>query len=159
MPSITISGTVVDFPSTAASPDWSEAVIQFAQLVETALSSVVGPYDVSPQSFTIDSYNPGTDVTVPNLAFSTSTVRAAFIKYTCYRSTNSTTVYEAGQIIVVYNASNPSSNKWEIITERAGNASISLTISDAGQFLLTTTSVSGINHAGKLTFSASALAQ
>lgn len=159
MPSITISGTVVDFPDTASSPDWSESIIQFAQLVEAALSTVVGPYDVVAQSFAIDAYNPGTDVTVPNLAFSTATVRAAFIKYSCERSTDDNTVYEAGQIIIVYNAENPVGNKWEIVQERVGDADIALAITDDGQFEITTTAISGLNHAGNLTYSASALAQ
>lgn len=159
MPQITIQGTVIDFPDSASSPDWSQAVIQFAQTVESALSSVVGAYDVAPQSFVIDSYNPSSNISIPNLSFSTTAVRAAFVKYTVYRTTTLTNAYEAGNIIVVYNSANPVGNKWEIITERAGDASISLTITDTGQFQLSTTALSGLNHAGKIVYSATSLAQ
>lgn len=159
MPLITIAGSVIDFPNEASSPSWAQAIIQFATLTANALSSVVGPYDILSQSFVIDAYNPGTSITIPNLAFSTSTVRAAFIKYSCSRSTDSNMVYEAGQIIIVYSANNPTGNKWEIITERAGDAQIDLEITDSGQMTVTTSSISGLNHVGRLNFSATALAQ
>jgi len=159
MPLIVIAGTPIQFPDTKASPDWSESVIQFAEAVESALSSVVGSFDVAPQSFVIDAYNPGSGIDIPNLAFSTTSVRSAFIRYTVYRNTSTTTVTEAGTITIVYNPTNPVGNKWEIIQERAGDASISISISDTGQFSLTTSTLSGLNHVGKVSYQAQALAQ
>jgi len=159
MPLITISGTVIDFPDSAASPNWSEAVIQFAKAVEDALSSVVGSFDVAPQSFSIDAYNPGSNIAIPNLSFATSAVRAAFIRYSVYRNTTSTTVTEAGDLIVVYNPTNPVGTKWEIIQQRSGSASIELSIDDTGQMLLTTSALSGLNHVGKITYVAQSLSQ
>ena len=159
MPLIVIAGTPIDFPDTASSPDWSEAVIQFATAVESALSSVVGSFDVAPQSFVLDSYNPGSNIDVPNLSFSTASVRAAFIRYSVYRNTSSTTVTESGDMIIVYNPTNPVSNKWEVIQQRVGDASISFTITDTGQMQLTTSTLAGLSHSGKLVYSAQALAQ
>jgi len=158
MPLITVSGTPIQFPDEASSPSWAEAVIQFCQVVANSINSVVGPYDVAPQQFVIDSYNPGS-ADIPNLAFSTSTVRAAYIRYSVYRTTNSTTVSETGQMIIVYNPNNPVGNKWEIAKDRVGDASISFSVDDTGQFSFTTTALSGINHSGNITFSAQALNQ
>lgn len=159
MPIITIAGNVIDFPSTAQSPDWSESIIQFALAVESALSSVVGSFDVAPQSFVLDSYNPGSNIDVPNLSFSTASVRAAFIRYSVYRNTSSTTVTESGDMIIVYNPTNPVGNKWEVIQQRVGDASVLLTITDTGQMQITTSTLAGLSHSGKLAYSAQAFAQ
>mgnify|MGYP003352840497 FL=1 len=69
MPLITISGTPIEFPDTAQSPDWSTAVILFAQTVADSINAVKGPYDVSTQPFTIDAYPSNSNVTLTNLAF------------------------------------------------------------------------------------------
>jgi len=156
---LNILGTIVEFPSSSASPDWSPAVIQFAQLVTLALSGVEGPFDVVPQIFTLDSYNPGTNVAITNLAFSTAVVRSAVITYNTYRNTSGGSVYEAGDITVVYNVNNPTNNKWEISQERTGNADISFSITDAGQVEFSTTTLAGTGHTGQLAFSAKALLQ
>lgn len=160
MPSITIGGTVIDFPDTGASPDWSPAIIQFAQAVELALAGLVGPYDVGPQSFNIDAYNPGTNISIPFLTFSTSEVRGAFIRYTVYRNTSTTTLSEIGNILIIYNPTNPTSNKWEISRETvSGSAQISFSITDTGQIQFTTQTLSGIDHNGLIRASAQAFEQ
>lgn len=158
-PIITIAGTVIDAPDSGSSPDWSPAIIQFMQAVESALASVVGSFDVAPQSFVLDSYNPGSNIDVPNLSFSTASVRAAFIRYSVYRNTSSTTVTESGDMIIVYNPTNPVGNKWEVIQQRVGDASVLLTITDTGQMQITTSTLAGLSHSGKLAYSAQAFAQ
>lgn len=159
MPSINIRDTVINFPDSGTSPNWAPAVIAFAQAVEDALNLLVGSADVSPQNYTIDAFNPVTSQNIPNLLFSTSIVRAAFIRYSVYRTTSLSTVTETGTIIVVYNASNPVSNKWEIIQYKTGDASISFAITDTGQMQFTTTTLAGTGHAGKIAFAAQALLQ
>ena len=161
MPLITIAGTPISFPDEASSPSWAESVILFAETVATALNSVVGPYDVVSQQMVIDAYNtPSAGAIIPNLAFSPSTVQAAYIKYSVFRNTNTTTVSETGQIVVVYNASNPSSNKWAIARDRVGDALVSFSISDAGQVaFLIDSALTGTSYNGKITFQASALSK
>ena len=159
MPLITISGTPIEFPDTAQSPDWSTAVILFAQTVADSINAVKGPYDVSTQPFTIDAYPSNSNVTLTNLAFSPSVVRAAYIKYSVYRTTSLTSVAETGQIVIVYNSANPPNNKWEIAKERVGDASIDFSISDVGQFYFTTHSLGGTSHQGTIIFGANALGQ
>ena len=159
MPTITISGTVIEFPSDGASPDWAPALIQFAEVTAAALGAVVGAYDVPPQQFVIDAYNPGSGLNIPNLSFASSSVQAAYIKYSVSRTTSTQTVDEAGNIIITYNATNPVGNKWQIAQDRVGNAFVSFTISDTGQFSLSTVAISGLSHTGKLTYSATSLAK
>lgn len=153
---ITISGTTIVFPTSGESPNWSPAIVQFAQLVADALSLVAGPFDVFPQIFTMTS-NANTNVNITNLSFPTSNVRAAFIRYTVYRNTSSTTVTEAGNLIIVYNPSNSVGNKWSINQIFTGDASIVFNVTDTGQVQFSTTAIAGTSHVGSLTYSAQAL--
>jgi hypothetical protein len=156
---ITIQGTVISFPSSGQDPNWSNSLIDFAVAVQNALAGVVGPSDVAPQTLVLDSYNPGSGIPIPNLTFSTTTVRAAFIRYTCYRSTSATSAGEVGTIRTWYNPNGPTNNKWEYDRDYVGNAQISFTISDQGQVSISTATLAGINHVGSLSYSAQALLQ
>lgn len=158
MPIITIQGQVIDFPDTAESPDWSEAVIEFAEATEEALAGVAGAFDVPPQVMNIDAYNPTvSNVDITNLSFSTTSVRAAVINIAVSRQTNSTKISEFSILNIVYNADNSVGQKWEITREYTGNGSISFNITDTGQVQFTTTTVSGSSHTGILSYSAKAL--
>lgn len=148
---ITIKGTPIDFPSSGESPNWSPAVIQFAQAVEEALLSAVGPNDVPPQVFNILAPNQ-TGVPVTNLSFSTSTVRAAYIKYSIILVGSSTTT-EAGNIIVVYDGTD-----WELTRDYVGDADCNFDITPIGQVEIDIPNVPGF-VSGKLSFSAQALQQ
>lgn len=159
MPEITIQGTVIDFPDSSESPNWAEAMIQYAQAVEDALATVVGAFDVAPQALIIDAYNPGTNIDISSLSFPTSTVRSAFIRYAVFRSTSTTSVYESGEILIVYNPNGPVNNKWEIGQRKLGDGKISFSVTDAGQMRFSTTAISGSNHTGKLTFVAQSILQ
>lgn len=155
---IVIRGTVIDFPSSGTQASWAAAVDQFAIAVEDALDIAVGQFDIPPQTQTIDAYNSGTaDIT--NLLFSNTEVRSATVTITTHRTNTVPSVEysEVSTIDIVYNASNPTNNKWEIAREQLGDASINFSISDVGQFSFTTTSIGSGVHTGKLSFSAKAL--
>ena len=158
MPTIIISGTVIEFPDSSESPDWSQSVIQFAQSVETALSGVAGAFDVSPQVFNIDAQNPtSTNIAIPNLTFSTTSVRSANIRISVYRNTSSASAAEFSDIDIVYNTNNSIGQKWEISREITGDGKILFNITDTGQVQFTTTTLAGTGHTGILSYSAKAL--
>lgn len=148
---ITIKGTPIDFPSSGESPNWSPAVIQFAQAVEEALLTAVGPDDVPAQVFTLTSGGPAQTIT--NLSFSTATVRAAYIKYSIILIGTSTTS-EAGNIIALYNGSSWNINSRDYV----GEANCTFSITSLGQVTIQVPSVAGF-VSGKLSFSAQALQQ
>lgn len=156
--SITIQGTEIEFPESGESPDWGEAVEEFAIAVEGALDGVAGAFDVSPQVMNIDAYNPTSSATdVSNLSFSTATVRAAVINIAVSRQTNTTKATEISVLQIVYNSSNSIGSKWEMTRECTGDGSITYTITDAGQIQFETATVSGSSHTGILSYSARAL--
>lgn len=159
MPLITILGTVINFPDSGSAPQWSQAVIQFATLVSQAINSVIGSFDVPPQSLTIDGNNPGTNVSIPNLTFSTLSVRAAFIRYSVYRNTSLSTAVEQGTILIAYNPTNPSGNLWEINQDKIGNAHITFSVTDTGEVEFSTTAISGTSHNGVIFYTAQSMLQ
>jgi hypothetical protein len=156
---ITIQGTPITFPGAGSSPQWAEAVDQFAVAVEGALNTVIGAFDVSPQALIIDSYNPGTSINIAALSFPTASVRSAFIRYAVFRSTNLTSVYESGELEIVYNPNGPTGNKWEVAQQLVGNADITFYVTDTGQVQFSTTVIAGTGHTGLLTFVAQSILQ
>jgi hypothetical protein len=155
---ITIQGTPIEFPSSGESPNWAPAVIEFAQAVENAILSAVGPYDIAPQVFNLVSAS-APDVEITDLNFPISAVRSAYIKYSIYRTTSLETVSEVGNIICVYDASKSVNNKWTVSRDYVGDAKCSFKITDDGQVEITTDPLTGTYVSGKVSFSAQALQQ
>lgn len=156
---ITIQGTPIPFPSSADSPNWAPALIQFAQAVAAALNASLGPYDIAPQSYDITAFNGVTNQSISGLAFSTSAVRGAVITYAIYRNTNTTTVTETGLLEITYNPSNAGGKKWEIIREYVGDGKTTFSITDLGQVQFSNTAIGGTVHIGKISVSAKAIQQ
>lgn len=160
---ITIKGTIIEYPSSAASPNWAPALIEFAQAVEEAINSIAGTFDVAPQVQNIDTNNPSTNIDITNLTFPISQVRAATIFYTVYRKTEDSgppdgqEVSEEGTLEILYNASNPATEKWHMIRAGQGDAFINFDITDSGQITFTTTALTGISHTGIVAFRAIAV--
>lgn len=147
---ITIKGTPIDFPSSGESPNWSPAVIEFAQAVEQALNAVVGPYDVPSQVFTIVSDN--STISINGLAFPTSVVRAAYIKYAVILNGTSTTS-EVGNMMAVYDGA-----AWTLSRDYVGDSGCVFSISSGGQVDVAVPTVPGF-VSGRISFSGQALQQ
>ncbi len=158
---IVISGQSIEFPTSGTPESWAEAVDQFAEAVEIALQGVSGPFDVSPQVMNIDAYNtPSAGADIPNLAFSTTSVRAVEIKIATYRTTLTVanTVTESVTLMCVYNGFNNPGALWEIARDGVGDGHIDFIMSDAGQLSFTIVdAVAGSAYTGILSYSARAL--
>ena len=167
---INIGGTIIEFPSSAQSPNWAPALIEFAQVVEASLSGIVGPYDIAPQ--VMDILNDGAEHSVQtpaaSLSFPTATVRSANIRYSIYRNNDANETHaEAGTMTVVYNTESAS---WEIQRDFAGNVTpvggpgattsgVTFRIDSNGQIYYSADILSPTGYVGKLSFAAQALLQ
>lgn len=155
---INIQGTLIDFPSSGQSPNWAPAIIEFAQAVEQALSSVVGPYDVPPQ--VIDIQNGVSNSDILALSFATSVVRSFQIRYSIYRESSvpSELEAEAGGMLAVYDGSS-----WELqrdyVSNKNTSPSVTFAISATGQISYSSISLTSLGYSGKLSFAAQALQQ
>lgn len=151
-----IKGTVINIPSSGASPNWSPAIIEAFKALADAVNSISGTYDISPQTQNIDANNSSTNIELANLNFPPADVRAATIFYTVYRKTTGTgaqEITEAGTLEISYNDGR-STNKWEMVRTGQGDASIDFNITDLGQIRFTTTALTGDNHKGIVSYRA-----
>lgn len=160
MPTLVISGQVIDFPNDAASPDWAPGVIAFAKAVTAALQGLAGTGDVSPQIMSLDSYNAATDIPIPFLDFPVNSILSFTVSYAITRSTSTTTFTDAGTLTCVYNARNTTNNKWEVnrrsVTDSGGN--MTFKVSDGGVVSFSTTSIgTQVALLNKLVYSAKVL--
>lgn len=154
-----IAGNIIEFPSSAASPNWAPGIIEFAQAVTDALQGTVGPFDVPPQIQPIDAYNPGTNISLQSATFPVSDVRSVELIYSVYRTTTTNTAYESGTLTAIYSPDNPVSQKWEVAREGVGEGFIDFTFLDTGEVQFSTTAIPGANHTGIISFQAKALLQ
>jgi hypothetical protein len=163
MPIIIIKGTPIQFPDSGSSPNWAPAVIEAVEALTDAVNSVTATYDVPPQVQNIDANNSSVNVNINNLNFPATDVRSATIFYAVHRHTEDSgppdgqEVTEAGTLEINYNASRPSSQKWELIRTGGSNAYIDFTVTDLGQIQFTTTALTGINHTGIISYRAIAI--
>lgn len=165
MPKIVIKGTTINIPDTGASPQWAPAIIEAFQALTDAVNVFSGTFDVAPQTKNIDAYNSSSNIDVDNLIFPPSDVRAVTVFFTVYRKTTDTTlgsgdgqeVTETGTLEMVYNSSRPANQKWEVGRIGEGEAFIDFNVTDLGQVQFTTTSLTGINHVGILSYRALAI--
>lgn len=153
---ITIGSQIIDFPSSAEEQNWATPVIEFAEAVEAALEGLAGAYDVSPQILDLTSdINSATDV--PLLTFPTTNVRGAYVKYSLYRDSDTTTEVEAGELTAIYNNT---LGTWSMSREATGTTNnLTLSITNAGQIQFATTAIGGTYAEGTLSYQATALLQ
>jgi hypothetical protein len=155
---IIIKGTAITLPSSGASPNWSPAILEAFKALADAVNAITGTYDVAPQVQPINDDNQVINRPIDNLSFPSLDVRAATIYYSVYRKTDLNEVTEAGTLEISYNDKRSAPNtKWEMVRMGAGDASIDFNITDLGQIRFSTTSLSGSNHEGKISYRAIAI--
>lgn len=160
MATITIKGTEINLPESGSSPNWAPAIIEAFEALAEAVNSISATFDVAPQAQNIDANNSSTNVDLDNLNFPSSEVRAATIYYTVFRMTQNSgppdaqEVTEAGTLEISYNASRPSTQKWEMVRSGQSDGMISFNVTDLGQIQFSTTPLTGINHTGIVSYRA-----
>lgn len=153
---ITIQGTPIEFPSTGESPNWAPAVIEFAQATEDALNAAVGLADIPPTVIPLPNTTVGF-IPVTDLEFSNSIVRAGYITYAIIRKSTTTTLTEAGNIVVVYNGS-----VWTLTRDYVGDADCQFDITSGGNITINIpNAISGTYDSANsnISFSATAVLQ
>lgn len=156
---INIAGQIISFPVSGDSPDWGQAVTKFAQAVESALSAVVGNFDVPPQSFNL-SADVNTNVIIPNLTFPTSNVSGAIVTIGISRiNSGGNTQHEVTTIDASFDGS-----VWVFTRESAGrvtnssnNTLITFDITPQGQFRFSTIALGGTFQSGLINYTAKAI--
>lgn len=152
--SVTISGTTYLIPSQGQSPAWGDDLNALLQALVSISNTAVGPADILTTSFTIA--NNSSTANVTGASFDTSTVRSAIISYSIYRSSSTTEMSEAGQIMITYLST---AGTWQLSQYTVGTSGVTFTITNGGQIQYTSTNFSGISYVGKMKFSAKSFLQ
>lgn len=96
-----IGNTIINFPSTGSSPDWSQGVIAFAEAVALQLQGISSPFDVLPAVQVLNT-DLNTNLQIAGATFPSDSVRSFIFDYAVYR-TNGTGYVEKGQFVGEYN--------------------------------------------------------
>lgn len=159
---LTVNNIPFEYPEPGDSPGWGQPATDWAQQVTIALQDLQGITDIAQEAFTI-SNNVTSPTNVTGLTFNTGLVRAATINYSIYRTyTSGPTTFdlvESGIITIAYqNLASPGS-KWLVAQGPVvGNAGVTLTMTDAGQFQYQSSNLSGTTT-GVIHFRAKTLGQ
>lgn len=160
---IVIQGKTITLPTSGSSPNWAEGVVEAFKAIEAALQGVAGNFDVAPTVVNFDGavYNSISNQNINALQFPPSDVRGVEIVYAVFRTTDTETAYEFGNLYCVYSDDNAPGAKWEFSREATGFGKIDFNILDTGQVQFSTTALSGTasTHTMTLTITAKALLQ
>lgn len=149
--SITINNQTFNIPVAGEDPGWGEDTTSWIEAISDQVNNLGDLIYLNlTNSVLVDNQISQTDVT--GLIFDPASVRSAVINYTIVRNV----MEEAGEITLVYNASNPATEKWLLGQESTGDAGVNFFINDAGQFSYTSTNT-GFN--ATLTLNAQVLLQ
>lgn len=157
---LVVNNTTFNYPGPGEDPGWGEDATAWAQAVTQVLNSLLGPGDVLETTFNVTN-NVSAAENVVGLTFDTATVRAAIIEYSVYRTSDTATSGNAefGMMVMVYDNSATSGNKWVLVQDSSGDAGIFFDVTDAGQFQYTSTDIGAAGYSGVMKFKARTLSQ
>lgn len=156
---VELSGTTYKIPKANSNPPWGEELNDFLNALANLYSGVIGVGDIT-ETAAVIANNQTTEDAVSGLAFDSAVIRAAFIQYSIFRTTDTNTALEQGQLNVIYNPSGTVGSKWILQRESmGGDSGIEFTISDAGVVNYTSTDLTGPNYTGEIRFQAQAVLQ
>jgi hypothetical protein len=149
-----------EYPVPGDSPGWGQGASDWAAEVTLALQELQGLTDIPQKTFTIQN-NVTVFADITGLTFNTGLVRSAVIDYSVYRTStsNPSGVTEAGLILIVYDNLAGAGAKWTVVGgPTTGNAGVTFTITDAGQFQYKSSNL-GAGHSANMHFRAKTLNQ
>lgn len=155
---LTVGSNTFTIPTDRQSPGWGESLSDWCIAVTDALSTVVGPTDIT-RTETILNNNVSTPTDITFLSFDGASVRAANVTYLIVRSSSTTTsgYTESGTIHLNYDPNATSGNKWSFTQQILGYSGVTISITDAGQMQYTTNDIGSTSYVGKIVFSAKTL--
>jgi len=151
--SLTVNNNTYDYPADGEDPGWGAEATGWAEEVTNTLDSLLGAGDILETPGEIAN-NQSVALDVLQLAFEPTVTRSAVVTYSIYRNTDSASLSETGTINILYDASQPTNEKWVVTQSFVGNAGVIFTITDAGQFQYTSTNMAGTGYVNKFKFKA-----
>ncbi len=153
-----VNGNSYEYPDPGENPNWGEAAANWASGVTSALSTLLSLGDILETKFTI-SNNISISANINGLLFDSGVVRSVEITYNIYRNTDTiiSGKAETGKILMVYDDSAITNQKWSLVQSKVGNSEVILSVLDSGQFQYVSSNLLGTNYFGLIKFSAKVL--
>lgn len=152
---LTINGTTFNLPQQGDSPPWGNDLSDLIEALVSVANNSVSTGDILTTSFAIAN-NTTAQTNVTGLLFDPASVRSAIIEYSVYRTTSSTELSESGVMLVTYKST---AGTWEVAQYSVGDAGVTFTAANSGQFKYVSTNLSGTSYSGLLKFRARAMTQ
>lgn len=155
---LTIAGTTFQYPEAGTDPQWGQNATDWAVAVTEAINTLLSPGDILQTEFTINN-NQAVATNINGLLFDSGTVRAANITYSIYRTSNANPSgnVENGTIYINYDDSAPNGTKWKMSQIKNGDAGVTISVGDSGQFQYTSDDIDSTGYTGVMQFSAKSL--
>lgn len=136
---------------------WGNDLTALLKALTDSINTLLSGGDILLTTSTINN-NVTSASNVNLLEFSPSTIRAANVNYTVYRTMDTSHVVETGVLLLSYDAL--ATPKWSLTQIKNGDAGILFDITDLGQVTYTSTNLSVTGtHSGSISFSAKTLPQ
>ena len=132
------------------SPTWGEQLSTLVEAIVDNVNNLTGPYDTLNNLFL---FNNSTTANLVGAEVDPAAVNGAILTYSARRVTSSVTATEVGQLTLTYNSSNATSAKFDVSQFKAGSAGIEFSILDSGTINLSSNSIAGTGHIGRLRYS------
>jgi hypothetical protein len=160
MPILTVNNIVFNYPDAGTDPGWGEDATAWAQAVTDTLATLLSPGDILETSFSIAN-NTAIDTNINGLQFNGASVRAANVEYSIRRTSTESPVgnVQTGTLQLTYDTAGAIGSKWLVADQRAGDAGVVFTCTDAGQIQYKSTDIGTTNYQGQIKFRARTLAQ
>lgn len=156
-----VNNKIFNYPDPGSQPGAGDSAIGYgedatawAKEVTAVLNSLIGRGDILTTTSTIGNGSVNQDVQF--LVFSGSIVRAANVTYVIERKTDADSKIESGTLYLNYNQV---TGVWSLAQAKQEDAEVSFSINSEGQVKYSSSTMTGDNHEGSITFQAKTLGQ
>lgn len=155
---ITIAGTTYNYPVSGDDPNWAGDATDTILALAAVVNTLFAPGDILTTSFAI-SNNIQVATNINGLLFDPGTVRAANVTYVVYRTSDDNPAgnTESGTFQINYDDDATVGSKWSLTTIANGDAGMSVSVLDSGQFQYISSDIGSLGYSGSITFTAKSL--
>lgn len=157
---IQIAGTTYNYPTSGDDPNWAGDATDTILALAAVVNTLFAPGDILNTSFAIGN-NIQVATNINGLLFDPGTVRSANVGYVVYRTSDDNPAgnTESGVLQINFDDSAASGSKWSLTIIANGDAGISFSILDSGQFCYASTDIGSLGYVGSIEFSAKTLSK
>jgi hypothetical protein len=150
---LVVNQETYEYPVNRDPAGWGGEATGWAQAVTTVLGSLAGPNDILNTVANIAN-GQATPAVVPGLSFDTALVRGATVNYNVYRVTSAPSAQEVVEQGIMLLSYLPNANTWDMVILSSRQSGVTFSISNAGQVMYTSSTLTGVNYNGSITFRA-----